>query len=292
MGWRTIVITGNAKMEYKLDYLVIRKHEGTARIHLSEIEMLIVESTSASLTTRLLNELIRFKIKVMFCDQKHDPISELVPYYGCHDVSAKIKQQVNWNEEVKESVWSSIVKEKIQKQKWHLLLREKTKEAEILDGYVAELLPGDLTNREGHAAKVYFNALFGMDFTRDAINSTNAALNYGYGILLSHFNREIVSSGYLTQLGLFHGNQFNYFNLSSDLMEPFRIFVDKQIYDLNPSKFGSDEKRDVLLSFTKSVTIDGKRREIPAAIRIYCRSVFSALNSGKTDRICFFEDEL
>jgi CRISPR-associated endonuclease Cas1 subtype II len=292
MGWRTIVITGSAKLEYKLDYLVIRKSEGVARIHMGEIEMLIVESTSASLTTRLIYELTRFKIKVMFCDQQHNPSSELVPYYGSHDVSAKIKQQLRWTEETKLDVWTAIVKEKINNQKRHLLLRNKTREAYLLDTYISELLPGDVTNREGHAAKVYFNALFGMDFKRSESNALNAVLDYGYGVLLAHFNREIAASGYLTQMGLFHNNQFNYFNLSSDLMEPFRVFVDKHVYDLAPSKFETEEKQNILFSFTESVFIDGKRREIPAAIRVYCRSVFAALNSGNEVAICFYKDEL
>ena len=40
-------------------------------------------------------------------------------------------------------------------------------------------------------AKVYFNGLFGMEFTRSADTVTNSALNYGYALLLSVFNREI-----------------------------------------------------------------------------------------------------
>jgi len=64
----------------------------------------------------------------------------------------------------------------------------------------------DATNREGHAAKVYFNALFGLNFTRTSDNFVNAALNYGYSIILLTFTREIVANGYITQLGLYHQN--------------------------------------------------------------------------------------
>ncbi len=71
----------------------------------------------------------------------------------------------------------------------------------------------DSTKREGHAAKVYFNALFGMDFTRADDNPINAALNYGYSMILSAINREITAAGYLTQIGIFHQNTFNPFNL-------------------------------------------------------------------------------
>ena len=54
---------------------------------------------------------------------------------------------------------------------------------EKLVTYADELEYFDNTNREGHAAKVYFNSLFGKGFSRDDVNDINAALNYGYSIL-------------------------------------------------------------------------------------------------------------
>lgn len=78
----------------------------------------------------------------------------------------------------------------------------------MLQEYIREIQFGDATNREGHAAKVYFNALFGKEFSRTNDVPINAALNYGYGIILSLANREIVSNGYITQIGLFHDNMF------------------------------------------------------------------------------------
>ncbi|MEE0516355.1 MAG: CRISPR-associated endonuclease Cas1, partial [Anaerovoracaceae bacterium] len=85
MSWRTVVVTGCAKLDFKMDYLVVRKKEATNRIHLSEIGILIVESTAVSLTAVLLCELVKRKIKVIFCDEQHNPHSELLPCYGSHD---------------------------------------------------------------------------------------------------------------------------------------------------------------------------------------------------------------
>lgn len=53
---------------------------------------------------------------------------------------------------------------------------------EKLSGYLKEIEDGDSTNREGHAAKVYFNALFGKDFSRGEDCDANMYLNYGYSI--------------------------------------------------------------------------------------------------------------
>lgn len=290
MSWRTVVIASSAKLDYQLGFLVIRK-EDTVKIHLGEISMLIVENTSVSLTAALLSELTKKKIKVIFCDEKRNPSSELVSYYGCHDTSSKIRRQLNWTEDAKASVWTNIVREKIHKQA-ELLERYRLAESAMLYKYMDEVRPNDDSNREGHAAKVYFNALFGKDFTRSLENSTNAALNYGYGIILSAFNREIVANGYITQLGLFHDNMFNQFNLGSDLMEPFRVLVDCAVKNMMPQKFEHEEKVTVLKILQQEVRIGNRREYVNNAIKIYCRSVFDALNENDALLIKFYENEL
>ncbi len=292
MSWRTVVVNGYAKLDYKLDYLVVRKQEGTSRIYIGEIGLLIIESTTISLTTRLLSELVKNKVKIIFCDEKKNPQSEVTPYYGAHDTSMKIKEQMKWGSDIKTKVWTEIVREKLNNQLYHLNLLKKEEEGNLLRQYISELAPGDKTNREGHAAKVYFNAIFGMNFTRNEDSSTNAALNYGYSILLSCFNREIVSNGYITQIGLFHDNRFNQFNLASDFMEPFRILVDKKVVRMKPKEFGKDEKVKLISILNDDVLIEQKMHNVNNAIKIYCRSLFEALNKEDVAYIKFYKNEL
>lgn len=207
MSWRIVVIKSKSKLDYKMDYLVVRNEEKVSRVHLSEIGVLMIESTSVSLTSYLLSELVKKKIKVIFCDEKCNPASELCSLYGCYDTGRKIREQIDWNKDTKSLVWAEIVRAKIRGQISNLspcLHREIS----LMKGYMDQIEAGDITNREGHSAKVYFNALFGKDFSRSDDNLINSALNYGYGIILSAFNREIVSSGYLTQLGIVHSNSF------------------------------------------------------------------------------------
>lgn len=290
MSWRTVVVSSNAKLDYQIGYMIVRG-EKTTKIHLNEIGMLIVESTAVSMTSYLLSELMKNKIKVVFCDEKRNPCSELVSYYGSHDTSSKIRKQIEWTKDDKDHIWTEIVSEKI-KQQALMLQRYQKEEANMLFEYMEEVEFDDITNREGHAAKVYFNTLFGKKFTRTDENPINAALNYGYGIILSIFNREIVSSGYLTQIGLFHDNMFNQFNLSSDLMEPFRPLVDQLVVELKPEKFETEEKRKMLELLNKEVEICGKMEVVTNAIKIYCRSVFDALNDRDISLIRFYYNEL
>ena len=290
MSWRTVVISNRAKLDLQLGFLVVRG-ENTTKIHLGEISTLLIENTAVSLTTSLLAELSKRKIKVIFCDEKRNPSSELVSYYGSHDTSNKIRKQISWKENTKEAVWTEIVTEKIRKQK-ELLESLGKGEAELLSSYIREVEWNDITNREGHAAKVYFNALFGLDFTRTADIPVNAALNYGYSIILSAFNREVVANGYLTQLGLFHDNMFNQFNLASDLMEPFRILIDNVVTHMHLLEFGHPEKMELVNVLNKEVFIDGKVQYVNNAIKIYCKSVFDALNEDDSSLIRFYRSEL
>lgn len=291
MSWRTVVISSRCKLDLKMGYMVVRGEE-LHRVFLDEIALLLIENPAVSMTGYLLSELIEKKIKVVFCDKKHNPQSELVPYFGCHDTSRKINMQISWTEPVKGAAWGAIVSEKIRNQA--LLLQETGhhSEAGLLCSYIDQLEYQDATNREGHAAKVYFNALFGKEFTRTASTPLNAALDYGYTVLLSAFNREIAANGYLTQIGLHHENVFNRYNLSSDLMEPFRILVDRAVYLMMPEEIDRESKRALLRVMEEQVIIGGSRQTVLNAISIYVRSVFDALNSEDPDRIRFWSYEL
>lgn len=290
MSWRIIVISQRAKLDLQLGYMVVRG-ENVTKIVLSEISTILIESTAVSLTTSLLAELAKRKIKVIFCDEKRNPSSELVSYYGSHDTSNKVRKQIAWGQKIKEAVWTEIVTEKNRKQKELLELKGK-EEAELLSSYLREITWNDETNREGHAAKVYFNALFGKDFTRTEDNPINAALNYGYAIILSTFTREVVTNGYITQLGLFHDNMFNQFNLASDLMEPFRVLVDKEVLEMKPDKMEHEEKMRLVNILNYEVRIGGKIQYVNNAIKIYCKSVFDALNENDSALIQFYKIEL
>ena len=290
MSWRIIVISKRAKLDLQLGKMVVRSDEIT-KIVLSEISTIIIESTAVSITASLISELAKRKIKVIFCDEKRNPSCELVNYYGSHDTSNKIRKQIAWKQQTKEAIWTEIVTDKIRKQK-DLLELLRRKESALLDTYLKEITWNDGTNREGHAAKVYFNSLFGLDFTRTEDSLINAALNYGYSVLMSAFAREIVASGYLTQLGIFHDNMFNQFNLASDLMEPFRILIDREVLMMTVEVFQHSEKMQLVNVLNHEVRIDGKVQYVNNAIKIYCKSVFDALSEDDSALIRFYKIEL
>lgn len=291
MSWRVVTISSISKLDYKMDYLVVRNSEKTIRIHLSEISVLVLESTAISLTSYLLCELAKRKIDVIFCDEKRLPYATMSLLYGSHDTSLKYREQIKWTDYQKQAIWSEIVGAKILGQSSVLRYYGKN-EYQLLDEYITQIELGDVTNREGHSAKVYFNSLFGMDFSRSQENNINAALNYGYGIILSVFAREIVSRGYATQFGIFHDNMFNKLNLACDFMEPFRPFVDFTVSKMDSSKFEHEEKMQIVKLLNNKVIIENTEQYLLNAIKIFVKSCFNALEDNDLSLISFPKYEL
>lgn len=291
MSWRVVVVSSRSKLDYKMGYLVVRTENAAQRIHIDEISVLMIESTAVSLTAYLLCELVKKKINIVFCDEKRLPFASVAPFYGSHDTSLKYRTQVGWDFDAKSFVWTEIVRAKILGQYTVLGHYGKTEKA-VLKSYLSQIEPRDSTNREGHAAKVYFNALFGKDFSRSLDNNINAALNYGYSIFLSSVAREIVACGYATQFGIFHDNMFNQYNLASDLMEPFRIFVDCKVVGMDLSEFEHAEKMELVKLLNKEIVIGGRNTYMTNALGIYVKSVFEAINEKNISLIKFPEYEL
>lgn len=291
MAWRTVVVSKPSKLDLRLGYMVVRDSNDTVRVHISEISVLIIENINTSMTAALLCELSRQKVKVIFCDEKLTPYGELIPYYGSHDSSLSVRNQIDWKEDSKQAVWTAIVAEKIKNQALCLEYFNIDK-AQQLYQYIDELEFNDATNREGHAAKVYFNALFGKSFSRSQECPTNAALNYGYSLILSSVSREIACAGYLTQIGLFHNNRFNHYNLSCDLMEPFRSIVDGFVKKLSPTNFETQEKRELQGLLSTEMIIEERKQTLLNTVKIYTRSALEAIEAGDVSLIKFFRYEL
>ena len=284
MGFRIVIINSRCKLETRLNYLVVRG-EKEKKIYINEINTLIVQSTAVSLTAALLSVLVENNVKIIFCDEKSNPQSELIPYYGAHNTTKRYKWQFCWGNDIKEKLWQQIIKQKIFNQSELLKRRGFDKEAQALLQYAEDVREGDSSNREGHAAKVYFNCILPIGISRHGGGFLNGCLNYGYACLLSAFNREMVAAGLLTQLGIWHDNEFNQFNFSCDLMEPFRPIVDEAALSLEEGDEQFKRKMANVLNF--GVVVDGIHTTLDLAIRRNVRSVLSVLESGDISQFSF-----
>lgn len=287
MGFRTIVINAHSKLSYKNNHLVYKSIEDTQMIHVSEIDVMICETTDIVISTMLINKLIEAGVLLIMCDAKRLPNSVAMPYYGRHDTSLQIQKQVEWNPVDKKKIWTDIIIQKISNQA--ALLKKvgfDDKATDILNA-ITKLALNDPANVEGHAARTSFNTLFGHDFVRDGVTEVNKGLDYGYTLILSLFAREIVKCGCLTQLGIKHTNQYNQFNLASDLMEPFRVLVDEIIYD-NKSEAFPRIKRELFTLFSETYRYNGGDMYLTNIISDYVKKVLDCLH-GEREEVPVFQ---
>lgn len=234
MTWRIVHIHQSEKMRLKLDNLLISKQGEEFVIPLSDISIIVAEGGDTVVTLRLLSAISKYNIALIVCDNQHLPTGIFHAQNGHFRAYKKLLGQLAWSQEQKDKLWQIITYFKINNQQDVLAVLEKELKAiQLLSDYKNAVEPGDKTNREGHAAKVYFNELFGKQFSRvtqEEADVVNAGLNYGYTIFRAQLARIVSGYGLNPLLGIFHKNEYNQFNLVDDLMEPFRQIVDIWVY--------------------------------------------------------------
>lgn len=286
MGYRTLLVNAHSKLSYRNNHLVFKSAERSEMIHLSEIDVLVLETMDISITTMLMKRLIDEKIVVLFCDDKRLPQSMLLDLYGRYDNSKQIRKQIQWDDRNKDEAWLQIIDQKIKNQTSLLMKLDMIEKADRLYELGNEMTIGDPSNVEAHVARIYFNALFGNRFTRSDPTPINAGLNYGYSLLLALFSREIVLNGCLTQIGIMHTNQFNRYNLASDLMEPLRPLIDSIVYESREESF-KQMKRKLLTIFERNYRYRSQNMYLTNIISDYVRRIIRFLD-GDSDELPSF----
>ena len=234
MTWRIVHVKQSEKMRLKLDNLVIKKLGEEFTIPLSDISMIVAEGGDTVVTLRLLSALSKYNISLIVCDNEHLPTGIYHAQNGHFRAYKKLQQRLLWTQNQKDILWQIVTYFKINNQQDVLAMLEKDLSAiQLLSEYKENIELGDKTNREGHAAKVYFNELFGKQFvriTQQESDIINAGLNYGYAIIRAQLARIVAGYGLNPLIGIFHKNEYNQFNLVDDLMEPFRQIIDVWVY--------------------------------------------------------------
>ena len=257
--------------------MVVRKEDETAKIHLSEISTITLQTMQVYISAYLMAELAENKISLVVSDERHNPTGQYLPLYGAHNTSKRVIEQLAWGEPIKKRVWQRVVREKIRQQA-SVLQKKDIPEARVLRNAANEVRSGDSTNREAHAARVYFQALFGQDFSRDSNCVINDALNYGYAVLLSTVNREVVGRGFLTQCGIRHRNEYNQFNLTCDFMEPFRPAVDRLVDDWVGVELDTDARHMLGDLMNNVVSYKDGAYKLGSVVSLYVQDCLNALN--------------
>lgn len=282
MGWRTLIITQHTKVSFQMGQVVIKSVDKTFQVPLSDINLLIFETTQATVTSYVIQKLIKNDVRVIFCDENYLPVGEIQGYYSNNKRVKNIEQQGNWLRKRKELLWQQLVTCKMLNQQQ--VLRALQLDEEALTPHIANILVGDSSNREAVVARMYFTRMYGSGFSRrDDSNQINAHLNYGYQVVLAAVAREIQSAGYLTEIGIHHQSYENALNFASDLMEPLRPLIDEitwHLIDEQKLDFSIDAKLQLVEVLNWTINFNNQETVVTSIITEILRDCLAFLNQG------------
>lgn len=285
MGYRQVFIKKSEKLSFKDNQLVVTKDNEDTKVPLEDINYVIIEDATTIITTRLLAELGKNAIALIICDEKHEPSSIMYPYNHHYKQLENLELQLTNTGLLKDELWKLVVTQKIINQRRVLEIKTMDEYTiEKIDNFITEVEPGDVGNREGLAAKMYFRILFGSNFIRHYDDGVNNALNYGYTIFRSCLVRLLSVYGLLTYYGINHKSKTNNFNLAYDFVEPFRPVVDSFVYehlDELTEELSYDIRKQLVNLLNYEVMSEGKRCTVEYAMELLVKSYVKALNCGE-----------
>ena len=283
MGWRTVVITKHSKISIENDQLKYAPKDGeTIKVPIDDISVIILEVHQVTITSALMSRLTESNIVLFTCDKTHTPNGVFIPFHQHSRYTQVAHKQIAWTEPFKKRVWQKIVSEKVWNQSKTLkyMGKEKVKQ---LEAYAKNVKSADSTMVESSAARIYFVALFGKFNRRDESDWRNSALNYGYALIRGAISRSLAAHGFLPAFGLFHHSTLNAFNLSDDIIEPYRAFVDvvvsehyENFIELPDTKFLPEHKVELYQLFTMKTIIDETSTTLLNSIEVCVTSLMNA----------------
>ena len=210
--------------------LVVRQdNEIRESVPLVDIAAVIASHRQVVFTQNALAALAQAGAIVVCCDERHRPVSMLLPLEAHSTQAERFRTQSVAPLPVKKRIWREIVKAKLEAQ--DLALERLYGERAGLVELARTVRSGDPANVEATAAVRYWPRLFAdAGFRRGGEeDGRNHLLNYGYGVLRAVTARAICAAGLHPSLGVNHRNRYNAFALADDLMEPLRPLADFQV---------------------------------------------------------------
>jgi len=209
VGWRSVVISQPARLSLSHRALLIEQEAGKAQVPLEDISVLVLDQPQVNLTAALLAALAAEQIAVLTVGGDHHPNGVLLPFLP-HSRSLKImRAQFALTPAHQKRMWQRIVRQKVANQAAVLRQQGQADCANRLQTLLARIKVGDPDNIEAQAARLYFPALFGLDFFRGQERFYNAALNYGYATVRAAIARTLVGYGFLPAFGFHHCSELN-----------------------------------------------------------------------------------
>lgn len=286
--WRTVIISQGEKLGLRNNRLVVNGDK-EVEIPIEDLYSVLIDNQQTFITVGVMTAMTDAGVHVILCNEKHIPVTLILPlntHYRAYNV---LKKQLALEDEFKKIIWQKIIQAKIVNQAQVLKIAGCSKGViDHLLKYREEVTLGDLRNREGLAAKMFFRELYGSEFIRLEDDVINYALNYGYAIIRSAVSKTLTAYGYNCALGIHHIGDYNPYNLADDMMEPLRpivdLWVDKNRDDLL-DELTRKNRLELIGLVNCYVMCDNKKTRLRYAVDKYTNSFTTCLDKRDPDKL-------
>ena len=260
---------------------------------IEDLGVVVLDHKQITITQGALEAMLENNCAVITCDSSHMPVGLLLPLVGNTTQNERFRDQLDASLPLRKQLWQQTMQQKIRNQA--AVLREYTNaETKCMQVWANDVRSGDPDNYEARAAVYYWKNLFGHipDFIREREGvAPNNLLNYGYAILRAVVARSLVASGLLPTLGIHHHNKYNAYCLADDIMEPYRPYVDRLVYEITEQygvdiELSKDIKAELLSIPTIDIVIGGKRSPLMVGVAQTTASLYKCF-SGELRKIAY-----
>ena len=259
---------------------------------IEDIGVVVLDHKQITITSGVLEALLENNCAIITCDSRSMPVGLMLPLCGNTTQNERFRDQLDASLPLVKQLWQQTIKAKIENQA--AVLQECSgAETRCMKVWADDVKSGDSNNLEARAAAYYWKNLFPIkDFTRDREGiPPNNLLNYGYAVLRAIVARGLVVSGLLPTLGIHHHNRYNAYCLADDIMEPYRPYVDRLVYNMinqgvDYTELTKELKAQLLIIPTLETNIAGKRSPLMVAVGQTTASLYKCF-SGELRKIFY-----
>lgn len=281
---RIIHISNPARLSLRDNQLSINQWNIENTIPFEDIGVIVLEHREISITSKIFEACDEYGATLIHCNNSYIPVTLTIPLNGHTSANNYLKNQLSASMPTKKQLWTMIVSEKI---RWQIQVLKNYKiDANTLEALLLNMRSWDIDNIEWQAAARYWKLLFWWDFLRERREDwVNAWLNYGYGIVRAAIGRSVVAGWLHPSIGIWHDNQYNYFNLVDDLIEPFRPLVDEKIKFLSlrnkDTELNKEMKQEIISILTYDIPFRSRKENFTNLLTWYVASFREGLTESK-----------
>jgi CRISP-associated protein Cas1 len=317
-----VINTHGSFLKKQNNCFLVKSDDKTFEVSEKKVDSILI-TTSATITTDAIKFAVENNIDIVFLDNFGDPYGR-VWHSKLGSTTYIRRRQLEISEQPEGfKLAKSWIEQKIDNQVQFLkdLRKNRPEQKDELDDYISGIegfknqlealegtldeMRGKIMGLEGMASRYYFEALsflipdrwkFSGRSRNPAKDEFNCLLNYGYGVLYSKVEKACIIAGLDPYVGFNHTDDYNKKSLVFDLIEMYRIHVDRTVFNLFSKKQVMEsffdeipkgmtlnkEGKTVLIqavseTFEKEIAYRGRNIKIGNTIQFDCHRIANSL---------------